>query len=47
MKAVKPSHDRADRTALIIDDMRIPAVTVTAIYMIQMEQLLLATFDND
>ena len=47
VKAVKPSHDRADRTALIIDDMRIPAVTVTAIYMLQVEQLLLATFDND
>ena len=42
--AVKPSHDRADRAALIIDDMQLPAVTVTAIFMLQVEQLLLVTF---
>ena len=31
VKAIKPSHDRADRAALIINDIRILAVTVTAI----------------
>ena len=47
VKAVKPSHDRTDRAALIIDDMQLPAVTVTAIYMLQVEQLLLVTFATD
>ena len=47
VKAVKPSHDCTDRAAVIIDYMHLPAVSVTAIYMLQMEQLLLATFDND
>ena len=45
--AIKPSHDRADRAALIIDDMQLPAVTVTAIFMLQVEQLLLVTFATD
>ena len=47
VKAVKPHHDRAERAALIIEDMELPAAAVTAIYMLQVEQLLLVTFDTE
>ena len=47
VKSVHPRHDRADRAALIIEDMKLPAAAVTAIYMLQVEQLLLVTFSED
>ena len=47
VKAVKPNHDRAERAALIIEDLQLPAVAVTAIYMLQVEQLLLVTFATE
>ena len=47
VKAVKPNHDRAERAALLIEDMQLPAATVTDIYMLQVEQLLLVTFSSE
>ena len=47
VKTVQPRHDRADRAALIIEDMKLPAVAVTAIYLLQVEQLLLVTFSKE
>ena len=47
VKSVHPRHDRAHRAALIIEDMKLPAAAVTAIYMLQVEQLLLVTFSED
>lgn len=46
-KTAKRVHTRADRATFLLEDLKIPGDSVTALYMLQVEQLFLVTFSDE
>ncbi len=46
-KTAKRVHTRADHAAFLLEDLKVPGDSVTALYMLQVEQLFLVTFSDE